>query len=57
MKQCVRCGLPIKEETNRLWCPKCLKRVHEELEGRADRKFEYYFKHHLKKMKKEKDLF
>ena len=52
MKQCLRCGRHIKEETNRLWCEKCIIRVNEELEGKADRNYEYYFRHHLKQMKK-----
>ncbi len=56
-KQCVRCGHHIKEETNRLWCEKCIIRVNEELEWKADRNYEYYFRHHLKQMRKERDLF
>jgi NMD protein affecting ribosome stability and mRNA decay len=51
-RQCLRCGRHIKEETNRLWCDKCIIRVNEELEGKADRNYEYYFRHHLKQMRK-----
>lgn len=51
-KQCVRCGRHIKDETNKLWCSRCMERVNEELEGKADREWRYYFRHHLKQMKK-----
>ena len=52
-RQCARCWIHIKEETNRIWCKKCLERVHEELEGKANRKFEYYFKFYIKKTKRD----
>ena len=51
-RQCVRCGRYIKEEANRLWCSRCIIHVNEELEGKADREWRYYFRHHLKQMKK-----
>ena len=51
MKQCVRCWVHIKEETNRLWCRKCVERVNEELEWKADRDFRYYFRWNLRHKK------
>ena len=53
MKQCVRCWVHIKEETNRLWCSKCEELVRLELDGKVDKPFEYYFKYHLKRCRKE----
>ena len=43
----------IKEETNRLWCSKCEELVRLELDGKVDKPFEYYFKYHLKRCRKE----
>ena len=51
-RQCLRCGCHIKEETNRLWCSRCLEKVNAELRGETDRPYEYFFRHHLKQMKK-----
>ena len=51
-RQCVRCGRYIKEEANRLWCSRCLEKVNAELRGETDRPYEYFFRHHLKQMKK-----
>lgn len=31
-KQCVKCGLHLKEEKNKLRCDKCMEKVMEELE-------------------------
>lgn len=61
-KQCVRCGVHIKDESKRLWCDKCRERVEEEFRGEVSRPYEYYFKHNLKRQraldrKIEKDLF
>jgi len=55
-KQCVRCGVHLMEN-EKLRCKKCRERVDEELRGEISRPYEYYFRHHLKQMRKERDLF
>ena len=55
-RQCVRCGVHLTED-RKLWCKKCRERVDEELRGEISRPYEYYFRHHLKQMRKERDLF
>ena len=55
-KQCVRCGVHLTEERT-LRCKKCKEKVDEELRGEISRPYEYYFRHHLKQMRKERDLF
>lgn len=53
-RQCLRCGVHI--EWRRLWCKNCMDKVMEELEWKADREYEYYFRYHLKRMRKEKEI-
>ena len=50
-RQCVRCWVHLYKD-QKLWCSKCIQRVNEELEWKADREWRYYFRHHLKQMKK-----
>lgn len=50
-RNCVKCGLHLKEEKNKLRCDKCMERVNEELEWKADREWEYYFRWNLKHKK------
>lgn len=53
-RQCVRCWLHLDSERE-LWCKRCRERVNEELNGEANRPFEYYFRFNLKRMKHEKN--
>ena len=53
-RQCLRCGVHLMEN-EKLWCKKCIIRVNEELEWKADREYEYYFRYHLKRMRKERE--
>ena len=57
LAQCVRCGVHLRDNANKLWCDKCRERVNEEFRGEVSRPYEYYFRHHLKQMRKERDLF
>ena len=51
-RQCLRCWVRLDNE-RKLWCSRCMARVNEELEWKADREYEYYFRYHLKRMRKE----
>ena len=51
LTQCVRCGLHLREEPNKLWCKKCRAKVQEEFDWIADRPFQYYFAFNLKRMR------
>jgi hypothetical protein len=53
-RQCVRCWVRLDND-RRLWCSRCMARVNEELEWKADREYEYYFRYHLKRMRKERE--
>lgn len=55
MKNCLRCWLHIEDNPKILWCKNCLERVKEELEWKADRPFEYYFRFNLKRMRHERN--
>ena len=49
-RQCVRCWVHLAKD-QKLWCSKCIQRVNEELEWKADRPYQYYFKRNLKHKK------
>lgn len=52
--ECVRCGTRVYEP-RALRCPECRKLVDKELNGEANKPFQYYFSFNLKKMKDEND--
>ena len=51
-RQCVRCWVHLRE-WEKLWCRVCIDRVNEELEWKADRNYEYYFKFYIKRTRKD----
>lgn len=54
-RQCVKCWLHIPNETNKLRCDRCMEKVMEEVEWKADREFSYYFRFNIKRMKHEEN--
>lgn len=54
-RKCVRCWVNLREG-EKLRCRVCIDRVNEELEGKADRNYEYYFKFYIKKAKKDERI-
>ena len=50
MRQCVRCWRHLDPE-HKLRCDRCIVRVNEELDWKADRERSYYFRYHIKRIK------
>ena len=53
-KQCVRFWVKIDREKD-LRCKKCRERVNEEFRWETSRPFDYYFKHHLKQIRLDRE--
>ena len=49
-RQCVRCWVHL-DNIRKLWCKKCMERVMEELEWKADRPYQYYFRWNIEHKK------
>ena len=53
-KQCVRCWVKIDRERD-LRCDSCREKVNEEFRWEISRTYQYYFKHHLKQIRWDKE--
>ena len=52
MKQCVRCWKKLDPE-HKLRCDRCIVKVNEEIQWKADRPYQYYFRFNIKRQKHE----